>query len=1295
VSDSGVNLESELSWQAMLGYLNFSEGRTDTRFQSQLNLAFRTMVERGASDPVAALAEALQLQLAGLRESGASAFQQVQQAEAVLGLVFAQVLPAYRQHHVDVLGHQGDRDLFQPFFLARVFEAVLAQGPPWSEGKRIVAGALSRLNDYVGHRPIALLESRPRGEPYEHERVRPVPLYIRGAGVADGRYSALVSRALEVLAAADAGVRQEACFDLKLLDEFAFDPRAYDHGYPANRRPNYLFGEWDPHHMDSQGRFRRFVVRQHVLEALLDRVEHPGERNPDELLQEAAAVLAGVVLMASGISGSTATTHDSSVTLKALVQRISQYRDAFYDHLLKTIVGAHGDRLRQEATALRQPFGGARQHLNQYIAQHRAVQQQERHLALLFAEMGHPEASREHAARISTPSLRLLSEVLIRLSQGHLLVEKGQLSEAAARLPEAEDLLQRGIQCGAFADPWNILGFQGLFPLFQSREDSIHDPRIDELIDVVERLLALQANLLGEAAALGDAALGQQLKKRMRGFAAWWDQFASVTVSGVRRVHGGEAADAAERTAVALARWHEQGEASTGVGFWKQHLRSFHSPKAFALVVDALLRKGDFRASMALLMNWLGQAEQAPLEDGDFSFHALTMRWMAAVTTVATEPAGLLVEKFFDLLEANADDNWEVPSLDSSADEDDDEDDEEENPYQAAYDDVTYKDSTDDGQEGALIEDAPPGRTFDLEEDARRLEKRLRFLSTVARLWEIAARQLPGDQMPGEALPGWLRRGRANLRELLSLLDAIHERPIPQPVGTDESLMEYDRRRLLKEQLLEGAIGTCLDTVLAVRALSRAEPEEGAGSPPPRTAIPEWAPAAVRLEQAVLGGDVPAVLAQLPAFLRQFQSEPLLFVPLSAGGHPAAILKARIAQAVLQTLVEQFPRLGMLRETYHLMRTARAMEEGQSTKGRRVTEFNRLFQIGFQGVIETVVASAQTWEGPATTDRGLVELLERLTAPFLRLWIDHSRSLQISSLEKVSASEAWEELRGFVQRYGRDLFTGNFLRLANLRGVLHRGTGAYLDDLRANPDPLSPVRLVDDLDQAIPRDDAAKLLKRVVRALVENYSEYLEFNNSTTQSDYGDQLHVLLEFLRLKASYDRHAWQFQPLVLVHEVLARHDRGGAAFLWQEAFTRLTKNLADQHAAELARLEQAHAIKLRTIGDRVQERFVKPLALDRLCVLVAPAMAEAQQPNGGKALARFRKELQTQTETPTGAGLEVPHWLRRLHHEVQRVRSEQGGAAGLTQGRFLVERRTLPLAEVFQQLSEWDKRAEGES
>src|SRR5439155_11222226 len=130
---------------------------------------------------------------------------------------------------------------------------------------------------------------------------RPVPLFIKGAGVAWGRYQAVVTRALAILQDTPPSLLAEAQLDLTLLDELALDVRAYDHGHPVNRRPNYVFGEWDPHHIDNNGRYRRYVARQITLDALLDRVEDaaaPGTR--EERGWEAAAVLAGTILMASG-----------------------------------------------------------------------------------------------------------------------------------------------------------------------------------------------------------------------------------------------------------------------------------------------------------------------------------------------------------------------------------------------------------------------------------------------------------------------------------------------------------------------------------------------------------------------------------------------------------------------------------------------------------------------------------------------------------------------------------------------------------------------------------------------------------------------------------------------------------------------------------------------------------------------------------------------------------------------------------------------------------------------------------
>ena len=229
----------------------------------------------------------------------------------------------------------------------------------------------------------------------------------------------LVGRALGILAESNPEIRQQAWFDPEILEELALDPRAYEFDHPAGKRPNYHFGQWDLHNVDNRGYYRRFVLQQITLDSLLTRVaerDRGGGRNNgattrDELLFEAAAVLVGTILMGSGVSGAGPDTHDSSVSLSTLLPQIARYRDAYYERLLRRVRGAHGERLRTEARVRKQPFGGARQHLNAELARLRASQLEHVHLARIFARMGYPDAAARQAAAVPVASARMLSKV--------------------------------------------------------------------------------------------------------------------------------------------------------------------------------------------------------------------------------------------------------------------------------------------------------------------------------------------------------------------------------------------------------------------------------------------------------------------------------------------------------------------------------------------------------------------------------------------------------------------------------------------------------------------------------------------------------------------------------------------------------------------------------------------------------------------------------------------------------------------------------------------------------------------
>jgi hypothetical protein len=102
----------------------------------------------------------------------------------------------------------------------------------------------------------------------------------------------------------------------------------------------------------------------------------------------------------------------------------------------------------------------------------------------------------------------------------------------------------------------------------------------------------------------------------------------------------------------------------------------------------------------------------------------------------------------------------------------------------------------------------------------------------------------------------------------------------------------------------------------------------------------------------------------------------------------------------------------------------------------------------------------------------------------------------------------------------------------------------------------------------------------------------------------------------------------------------------------------------------------------------DRFVKPLALDRLCALIAPAIDQAGSGDDA-ALNRLIAELDTWTATPTGSGIDVPPWLRRLEMEVQNAFAARSTISSLVANQLRLPFRALSPEELRDQLANWDK------
>lgn len=1307
--------------QELVGYLNFSSGAADPRFLANLNELFGEVEAAGSPDgPAALVVQCILAQAVEELHRSSAAFRDVDQARSVLPLVFARFLPAYREYHRDLLHHQSAAELWRPFFVGRACEAVLRQGAPWEEADRILTGALAEFNDYLGYRPVAVLHSGQRMEPYAHEWTRPLPLFARQAGIAVGRYSGLIAAALELLGQTSEARLAAAHFSLQRLDELALDTRAYEFDHPANKRPNYHFGQWDPNVIDNRGHYRRFVLQQVTLDALMARVEEPGELPAAERLFEAAAVLAGVMLMASATSGSGPGTYDSSVSLASLMPTVAANRDAFYEELLRRATGERAERLRSEARTARQPFAAARQHLNHALARLRAMQLEQVHLALLYARLGQADAALRQAQAVSVASARMRCEIQCRLTMGERAAAAGRLDEAARLLVESEDFLQRAIQCGALVDPWNILGFQGQFSLFPAPENSVADHRVEQLIELMEQIFELAARVWSEAAARDQESVAKEVARFTESLARWWDQFATTTVASVESFSGAEALESGRQVAAALQAWHRGGASAGNIGFWRKHVTDFHSPKAYALVVEALLRGGDLVAARALLIHWLSQSNHVPLSQGPHSFHALAGRWLSAASEAAVahqssaegsaeSGAGPLMARFFDYLEANAEELWSVPSLSSddagssaaepqhaaAPDEDADSDGDEPGPYDAAYDDMVYVDSTADGVEGEMLEMPGPATDFELEHESRQLRERLGFLAAVAWLWKRAATGQSGAGWGNTARPATVLTDADTLRHwqgetarfqagLLRLLDAIERRRIPAPSATRDSLMEYERRRSSKEALLETVIATAVTMADVERWLAAADRSE---LPAPGLADTAAAQDA-RLFQAVRAADVARVRRLWPEFLERMGREPLLYVPLHKGGDARRVVTVRMRQQTLRDLLCTLPRLGLLTEACQLIDAARKVENDHPVGANAVTEFDRLFTIGYRALVETLVDVSRDWppsEGQSNADRDLVECLESLTESLLKEWLSHSRTLRLSTLERIGSEREWLALVQFVERYGRDLFTQRFLNAGNLRAILHQGVETWLAHLVDEPQPDEELKLVNDLASgALQRGEAAKHLALVLEAVVENFSEYRDYNSTTTQSDRGELLYSLLDFLRVRVQYDRVAWHLRPVLLAHEILVRNRREEAAEMWRRALAERTSEMADSLLARYDALSRKYSMRLPTIAERLAERFVRPLAVDRLRALVRPAIEELRSGQTSMAFEVLRQEAEELTREPGGAGFELPPWLRALSEEVD----ESGRAEslrGAEQGPPHIDQLPLTLDDVQRELT----------
>jgi hypothetical protein len=1326
----------------VLGYLNFSSGAFDPAVWRAMNSLFEkvepadgddtaadTIVERpGAAAAVAALLAARLETLAAAEP----AFRDVAQAKAVLDLLFSRLLPAYRTFHGDLLEHQPPGGLERPFFLMAAAQAIVASDPMGDDPERVLKEAIDRLNDYVGWRPVAVLENGRLSEPYPHERVRPIPLFIGGAGAAHGRYRRLVEDAVAILEQAPEQLLRQADFDLALLEELAFDPRAFDFLHPAASRPNYLFGLWDPARIDGRGCYRRMVVQQATLDGILSwaeaAVESPADREPVRQMQlrrESAAVLAGVILMASGLSGHGPGAVSASLPLADLLPRIAGYRDAFYRWLMTQLPPEHRSLLDDETRRLRQPFGGVRRHINSLLAGRRARQVESVALAAVLARLGRADGAERMAGMVPAASARMAARITSRIVSAQQSLRQAAAGEedicnresiaALDQLDAATALLMRAVACGAVVDPWNILGLGGQFPLHEPGGESLTDPRVDDLVGITESILDGYAAVWRQAALDGPPAAAERAASAVEALGGWWDRFATTTVSGVPHLSGREVHDSAREVIAALARRRETAPMPPPPGFWRQEVALFSSPETHAQATDCLLLEGDLDGAMGLLVHWASLLEGPAIERSGSVWLGEAMRWMTRACADRSEAGRSRVRRFIELIEANTSGVADVIEAAASGREpgdgrrgvregagpDEVGDDEfelgdGEESVASAYESMVWRDSTDDGVDGGMLDmEGSGGSTLAgvaaVEAAADFLTGVFKLLADAAVAWGTtdAALGTSPSQSEIDSVSGWRHTVRRLRRTLVRAAATVAGRDVAPSPGM--STGEFDKLRWQRdaaaEQLIEAAVQAS-ETLWMLSARLHGARMRRKKKPTSRRRRAGKGSIG-RLFASVLAGDAEETRKQLALVQSRLVGQMVLYVPLSRGGDPQRIVLARSRERLLTRLVACLPRVGLVAETAELVHLAKSLESRRPRGAASVSEFDRVFEAATKALVERIVETATAAEPdgaklePEAVTQRILDGLSLLVPRLLDTWTAHARQLRLSVLERVRDDGAFAPIQEFVERYGAGLFTQQLLSPPSLRGILRGGVRKFLEQLleraAGEPDEIElsdapatqrrPTRLLEDLASgALPIKQAAVRLRLVLESVAENHAEYRDWNSTTTQSDRGECLHVLLDILRIKAEHERIAWTLRPVNMAHRVLARRSAIEAAKAWRARMRDETSATAESLAERLTQLEAHWGVRLASVSDRVRRPFTMPLEQDELEALVDPAVQELFTGSPAGAGATLESCATRFLGVAGGSGVEVPAWLDRLTTAVDRAieRAMAGLAAGAAAG-----------------------------
>jgi len=139
----------------------------------------------------------------------------------------------------------------------------------------------------------------------------------------------------------------------------------------------------------------------------------------------------------------------------------------------------------------------------------------------------------------------------------------------------------------------------------------------------------------------------------------------------------------------------------------------------------------------------------------------------------------------------------------------------------------------------------------------------------------------------------------------------------------------------------------------------------------------------------------------------------------------------------------------------------------------------------------------------------------------------------------------------------------------------------------------------------------------------------------------------------------------------------------------------------YVEKVRKMQKDYAMRMPTVADRILERFVQPMTIDRMRALVGPAMRDAEispvpaesksktiaKPNSkaSKAFQLLEAEAELLTRHPSGVGLDVPAWLDALEEEVEQLAKRRASSEIDPQSLITIPIVALSVDELNEQLT----------